>query len=368
MSSQAVGSVLMGLMVTAVLFLPLVVWQYRRYGRFDASRMLWTSAGFIYASAIVAFTVFPLPEFTPGFCAAERTSPQLDPLRFPTEVAGLVADAGPSALLTDWLVWEFALNIVLFIPFGLIVRRVFEWPRGVVFFAGFVTSFLIEVTQATGNWGLMPCPYRVADVTDLFTNTTGAAVGIVLEKITPRLLSRKSHLLSQRDRARPVTHGRRILGMLLDTWYLSLAVIAGGTVVSAAYTISHGGPAEQLTSEQLLDLERLIFVGAGLAALLTAVLPACLTNGASLGQRTVYLVPVSNDGHGWQLAVRSVVVQGSAAVLLSAGFPWVLLVSCLGAGSLVSACMSVRGISCIVAGCDIQDSRSVTPEAPVRPV
>ena len=35
--------------------MPLLVWQYRRYGRFDALRMLWTTAGFIYATAIVAF-------------------------------------------------------------------------------------------------------------------------------------------------------------------------------------------------------------------------------------------------------------------------------------------------------------------------
>lgn len=368
MSSQVVGSVFIGLVVTAVLFLPLVVWHYRRYGRFDASRMLWTSAGFIYASAIVAFTVFPLPEFTPGFCATEHTSPQLDPLRFPTELASLVADAGPGTLLTDWLVWEFALNIVLFIPFGVIVRRVFEWPRGIVFFAAFGTSLLIETTQATGNWGLMPCPYRLADVTDLFTNSTGAAVGIVLEKITPRLLSRKSHLVSQREQARPVTRGRRILGTLLDTWYLSLAVIAGGTAVFATYTISHGGPTAQLTSEQLLDLERLIFVGAGLAALLTAVLPACVTNGASLGQRTVYLVPVSNDGHRWRLVARAFIVQGSAAILLSIGFPWVLLLPFLGAASLVSTCMSERGISCNVSGCDIEDSRSVISEEAAQPV
>ena len=81
MTAQVFGSILVGLAVSAVLFLPLLVWQYRRYGRFDALRMLWTTAGFIYATAIVAFTVFPLPGSTPGYCAANATEPLLTPLR-----------------------------------------------------------------------------------------------------------------------------------------------------------------------------------------------------------------------------------------------------------------------------------------------
>ena len=166
MTAQVFGSILVGLAVSAVLFLPLLVWQYRRYGRFDALRMLWTTAGFIYATAIVAFTVFPLPEFTPGYCAAHATEPLFDPLRFPRELIALVQTQGPMAVISDWLVWEFTLNMVLFIPFGMIVRRVFEWPRGAILAAALGTSLLIELTQLTGNWGLAPCPYRFADTTE----------------------------------------------------------------------------------------------------------------------------------------------------------------------------------------------------------
>lgn len=358
MTSQVLGSILVGLAVSAVLFLPLVVWQYRRYGRFDALRMLWTAAGFIYASAIVAFTVFPLPEFTPGYCTAHATAPLLDPLRFPKELVDLARAEGPGALLSDWLVWEFTLNMVLFIPFGVLVRRVFEWPRGIVLAAALGTSLLIELTQLTGNWGLAPCPYRFADTTDLFTNTTGAVIGIALEKLTPRLLSSKAHLLSQRDRARPVTRGRRLLGMLLDTWFLSLAAVVGGTIASSAYAVGHGGTGQELTPAQLLELEAWIFHGAALAALLTAVVPAVLTGGASLGQRTVYLTPRPRNAARWRLIVRALVVQGSAAVLLFNGFPWALLIPVWGGIALLSACINARGLSCTITGCGIGDARA----------
>lgn len=362
MTSQVLGSILVGLIVSAVLFLPLVVWQYRRYGRFDGLRMLWTAAGFIYASAIVAFTVFPLPDFTPGYCTAHSTTPLLDPLRFPKDLIAHADQNGAASLLSDWLVWEFALNMVLFIPFGLIVRRVFEWPRGLVLAAAFGTSLLIELTQLTGNWGLAPCPYRFADVTDLFTNTTGAIIGIGLEKITPRLLSTKTHLLSQRDRARPVTRRRRLLGMLLDAWYLALAALIGGTIASTLYAIGNDGTGQELTPTQLLELETWIFHGAALAALLTAVVPAMITDGGSLGQRSVYLAPVPRNAARPRLIARSLITQGSSAMLLSGGFPWVLLIPIWGSVALLSICISARGLSYTVTGCDIRDAR--TPAAP----
>lgn len=366
MRSQVLGSILVGLVVSAVLFLPLVVWQYRRYGRFDALRMLWTAAGFIYASAIVAFTVFPLPEFTPGYCTTRATMPLLDPLRFPKELIDLVRAEGVGSLMSDWLVWEFALNMVLFIPFGLIVRRVFEWPRSVVLAAAFGTSLLIELTQFTGNWGLAPCSYRFADVTDLFTNTTGAIIGIGLERITPRLLSNKAHLLAQRARARPVTRGRRLLGMLLDAWYLSLAAVIGGTIASTLYAIGHGGTGQELTPSQLLELESWIFHGASLTALATAVVPVFITDGASLGQRSVYLVPDPRDGARWRLIARALITQGSAALLMFNGFPWVLLLPIWATIALLSACISVRGLSYIVMGCGIRDARTLFADSDVR--
>lgn len=357
MTAQVFGSILVGLAVSTVLFLPLLLWQYRRYGRSDALRMLWATAGFIYATAIVAFTVFPLPEFTPGYCAAHRTGPLLDPLRFPRELIDLIQTQGPAAVAKDWLIWEFALNMVLFIPFGMIVRRVLEWPRGAVLAAALATSLLIELTQATGNWGLAPCPYRFADTTDLFTNTAGALIGIGLEKATPRLLSTKAHLHAHKDQARPVTRTRRFLGMLLDAWYLTLAAILGGTIGAVIYVLSQGGPG-QLIPEQMLAMQQVIFLAAWLCAMAIVVGPSLAGSGASLGQRTVYVAPTPRGGARWRLLLRALVVQGAVPTGLLLGFPTALLVPLWAAAAVMSVLINPRGLSCALVGCSLRDART----------
>lgn len=357
MIAQFFGSILVGLIVSALLFLPLLVWQYRRYGRFDALRMLWTTAGFVYATAIVAFTVFPLPGFTDGYCAAHGTRPLLDPLRFPRELVELVRSQGPRAVIGDGLVWEFVLNIVLFVPFGLIVRRVMEWPRGTVLAAALGTSLLIELTQLSGNWGLAPCAYRFADTTDLLTNTTGAVAGLGLAAITPRLLSTKAHLFAHRERARPVTRGRRGLGMVLDCWFLVLAAVLGGTAGSTLFTLAQNGGGGALSPEQYLALERTIVTGAWIAALGVIVVPAVIGTGASLGQRTVYLAPVAMNGSRVRLLARALTVQGAMVTALFCGFPSALLVVPLGATTLLAVAVDPRGLSCLLTGCRLRDAR-----------
>lgn len=364
MSEQVVVSVVVGLVVSAVCFLPLVLWQYRRYGRFDGARTAWTVTAFVYAAGLVAFTVFPLPDFSEDYCTAHHVRPLLDPLRFPREVIAVVRERGVIALTGDWVVWEFALNMVLFVPFGLIVRRVFEWSRPTVLGAAVGVSILIELTQLTGNWGLAPCPYRFADVTDLATNSAGAVVGIALERLTPRLLSTKAHLLAQRDRARPVTRGRRLLGMMLDAWYLTGGAAVGGTIAAVVYSVTSRASDADFTASQLLELERVIFTGAWAAAVLVALAPAFIGTGASLGQRTVYLRPVARNAPRMRCLVRGVSVQAVVPTLLFAGFPLAILGPVLLTVAVAAVFVDARGISYRLAGLGLEDVRSglQTPE------
>ncbi|MGX5697450.1 VanZ family protein [Agromyces soli] len=69
---------------------------------------------------------------------------------------------------------EFAANIVLFVPFGLLVAL--AWPRlspWLVIGAGCLTSISIELVQLT-------LPTRFPTVSDVIANTTGAAIGYAL--------------------------------------------------------------------------------------------------------------------------------------------------------------------------------------------
>lgn len=358
METQFMASIAVGLMVTAVLFLPLLIWQYRRWGRFDGLRLLWTAAGFVYAAAIVAFTVFPLPTFSADFCASRRSTLVLDPLRFPRELIELIQTKGLLSASSDWLIWELVLNIVLFVPFGVLARRVLEWPRTAVFIAAVGASLLIESTQYTGNWGFAPCPYRFADPTDLATNTCGALIGIGLERIAPRILSTKTHLESQKESARPITRARRLFGMVLDSWYLLIVAVLSGLGASLLYVLTQGGPGVSLTPAQLLVLEDWIFTGAWLGSIAFIVSSALIGNGASYGQRTVYLSPRPLNGRRWRLLLRALVVQGAIVTGFYLGYLTLFLGLLWAVVAVVSLAATPRGISCMLAGCEIGDSRT----------
>jgi hypothetical protein len=77
--------------------------------------------------------------------------------------------------LSDYMIpSEYALNVLLFVPFGFLVPML--WPRAdrlwAVVPAGLAFSLLIELSQLLNN--------RASDVDDLLMNTLGAAVGFLL--------------------------------------------------------------------------------------------------------------------------------------------------------------------------------------------
>lgn len=355
MHQQLVNSVFIGLMLSAVLFLPLTAWQYRRFGRFDGPRIIWSSAGFTYLTGLIAFTVFPLPSGEQ--CTTQTSRLVLSPWRVPHEIQQILTSEGVMAALASWTLWESVLNVILFVPFGLIVRRVFEAPRAVVFIAAVGVSLAIEATQYTGNWGITSCPYRVADITDLLTNSSGAALGILLERITPRLLSSKKHLLAHRNKARPVNRGRRLLGIAFDTVYIALGTALGGSIGAVSYMAFEFTPGKALTPEQRLHLQESITVGAWATSIVIIILPAVMGNGSSLGQRTVYLAPA--DQRKRKHVLRACSVQGLLVCAFFNGVPTILLVPFGIVAAFTVALITPRGLSYTLASLPISDSRAI---------
>ena len=62
------------------------------------------------------------------------------------------------------------------------LRRVLVWVA-----LGCALSCLIEATQYTGLFGLVPCTYRVVDIDDVIMNTLGAYLGV---RLLPRVARR----------------------------------------------------------------------------------------------------------------------------------------------------------------------------------
>lgn len=224
LAATAIG---IGLVVAVVLFVPFVWLGYRRFGRVSSGMTLTYLAVLVYFFAIWVFTLLPLPDPDTIRCAGRN----LQLLAFVDDIRGALARSGNT--LTDPAVLQLVFNVALFVPLGFFVRFLLRRGVLVALAAGLGTSVFIEFTQGTGVWGLYPCAYRVFDVDDMLTNTTGAVIGSLLalplhrRRLNPALV----------HEPRPVTRGRRLVGMVCDflTAYLVDLVLAVGTQVVLRY-------------------------------------------------------------------------------------------------------------------------------------
>ncbi|WP_456825347.1 VanZ family protein [Cellulomonas sp. P5_E12] len=98
--------------------------------------------------------------------------PQLGPDDGFDLVRTVLAWLGSHGIALTYSATEFTANIVLFVPFGVLVGLLTRLRPWTVVGLGLATSAVIELAQ------LMFLPDRVADVRDLVANTLGTAVGV----------------------------------------------------------------------------------------------------------------------------------------------------------------------------------------------
>jgi glycopeptide antibiotics resistance protein len=165
--------------LTFVFAAPFISRQYSRFGRFAGWPALMAAAVVLYASALVAFTLFPFPNFAGGFCAKhEGTSHwQLQPFASLDDVTAHASNHTFVQTLTSGVFLQALMNVIFFVPLGFFLAYRSRRSLPTTTLVAFVVSLSIELTQGTGLWGLAPCPYRLADVDDLLTNTGGAILG-----------------------------------------------------------------------------------------------------------------------------------------------------------------------------------------------
>jgi len=361
MIQQALQSALVGLIIAVICFVPYMVYQYRRYGQFSASRMVWMVALLVYGTALVTYTLFPLP--SQAWCAVPHEGLLvLDPTVYFRDMWQMHAD-GTSwmGVATSWTALQMALNVLLFMPLGVIVRHL--WKLGVAraTLLGLGISLLIELTQLTGNWFTAACAYRVADINDVWNNTLGAFLGAVIALLTPRLAADANVLEEMRAFAKPVTRGRRWAGMLIDAVSLGVTWLGVSAVLAVGYFVIVGDTSAD--RQAAVAFNQLITAVADLCCFAVVVVFALVGSGASLGQRLVYLKPVPTRRRGrlW-LLVRALAVQGVALALVL----WTSSLGLIGVAWLGLAIVWVvfqrRGLSYALAGCQIVDAR---PNAPV---
>lgn len=361
-------AVLLGSAAFVVLFVPILALQSRRYGGLNAARLLGAAAFSVYCVALVAYTVLPLP--TREWCATHEVGHNLHPFASLDDIRTATAGAGIRGTLTSFAFLQVAFNVVLFVPWGVFMRRYFGLGFITTVLSGFLASFAIEVTQGTGSLGLLGCAYRVADIDDIITNTTGALLGAIVAPVLLGWMPSAERLESRRGHPRPITRTRRLAGMLVDG-VLFTAVGASLTLtyrMVVAYGLGRPMPGDDDWFNQAVP---------ALVALVTVVIvPALIGSGASLGQRTMWLEPQFGRQRRLRALLRAATGFGAyATVSAMEKFPgiigtgWGDLLDTIGTVFIVVTIAAVvfgssrRGLSFRLSGADLIDARA-TGQAP----
>ena len=283
-------SIIIGAAVFLLLFIPGLIWQYVRYGQFTARRMIGWLAVCVYGSALVVYTFVPLPSDGAAWCAEYAARANTNPFQFVDDIRRKTAGMSLTQSARSPVVLQVVFNVVLFVPFGAILRRYFG--RGVVFTtaAGLLTSLAIESLQYTGLLGIYPCAIRVADVDDVITNTLGALIGALLAPAFLWWMPSAKRASEKRLQPRKVTVWRRWTGMAIDAALFFILSAA----VSVAYNVYELLARGAVSQEQP---QWVLIVSVVLPVLSVFVVPAAGGRGASAGQKIVWLTPKWVDGN-----------------------------------------------------------------------
>ncbi|MEU6152063.1 VanZ family protein [Actinosynnema sp. NPDC047251] len=307
MTESIVAFILFALVVPLAV-LPWVHRQYRRFGRLRGWSALVAAAGVLYGCGLVAFTLFPLPVVGPDFCTGRRFSDSWQ-LQLFASLDDILRDGSPA-------LWQVLLNVVLFLPMGFLLR--YRFGRGLFtsVAVGVLVSTSVEFVQGSAVLGLYPCPYRLADVDDILTNTTGTAVGWLLAIPLARLLP-PANAEHDPDLAPPglPRRGLAFAGDLLVfelTQFAILVVLALSGDTTRALT-------ESPRFTTLLSAVTLTFY--------TLVVPLLRADRATPGQVVFHLAlqRVNGGPAPWYAVVVRFVVWWVPVLVLS--FGWVLLLA-----------------------------------------
>jgi glycopeptide antibiotics resistance protein len=278
---EAELSLLLFVGLLPLLVAPFLAWVYRRYRYPAPAPTLLAVASGLYASALVSFTTFPLPEAPEGFCTQRRIEDywQLIPGNSLGPVAELAREVGWVETLSSGVFLQVAFNVVFFMPLGFLLAYWARRSLAVTALVGLGVSLLIETSQGTGLWGLYPCPYRLADVDDLIANTAGAALGWLLGWGLTRIAPYREP--EPRTDASNPTVRRRTLAAGLDMMIVVVATFATDIVVQVGATVR--GAQLDATSAVWTAVQ------VGVGALLLLLLPLVRADRATPGQLTVLL-------------------------------------------------------------------------------
>jgi glycopeptide antibiotics resistance protein len=203
--------------VGLLVLVPLVLLHYFRFGRVEPRRAFVLYGLLLYGLVALALIFLPFPSDVAKLCTGDQML-STAPFQWVTDMSNNMAANGRSGILAMVRSQAFLqqlFNVALFVPLGVVLRKAYGKGPLAVIAISIGLSLAIEVVQYTGNLGFYPCPYRIADVDDLISNTSGGLLGWMLAPaafVVPRLPSSDESAAPDGT----VTLPRRLLGLVAE--------------------------------------------------------------------------------------------------------------------------------------------------------
>lgn len=305
-------------LLAALITIPYIIVQYRRYGAVTPLRVLIVYSFIFYLLCAYFMVILPLP---PMEEVAKYTTPtmQLVPLQCLKEFSlttSLVWN-NPStylAALNEPSLFLIMFNILLTVPFGVYLRYYFSCSWKKTLLLSFLLTLSFESIQLSALFGIYPRPYRLFDVDDLINNTLGGMLGYAL---APTL----AHFLPTREKLDRIslTKGRQVTWLRrMSAFFIDLFIIALLTVITLfILVISNTMSIDSLSTNAL-------YVYAFYAVLCIMVL-SIITHGKTLGKAIVNirLVNAKEKAAAWY----HIIVHYGVIYLLVLPCPYIIFIS-----------------------------------------
>lgn len=277
--------------LAAMITLPYIIMQYRKYGSILPIRVLIVYSFIFYLLCAYFLVVLPLPPIEE---VASYTKPIMQLIPFAslkefTMNSSLIWN-DPATYLTalnEPSLYLIVFNILLTVPFGIYLRYYFQCSWKKTLLLTFLLTLSFECLQLSALFGYYPRPYRLFDVDDLITNTLGGMLGYAITPVFAHFLVSRSRMDEKAyDRGRSVSPLRRVLAFFFD----NLIVLLTTAIITALILFLH--------DEFLLisPANRICFIYLAVVFVYLFILPI-LMHGKTLGKAAVKIKLVTMDGH-----------------------------------------------------------------------
>lgn len=277
--------------LAAMITLPYIIMQYRKYGSILPIRVLIVYSFIFYLLCAYFLVVLPLPPIEE---VASYTKPIMQLIPFAslkefTMNSSLIWN-DPATYLTalnEPSLYLIVFNILLTVPFGIYLRYYFQCSWKKTLLLTFLLTLSFECLQLSALFGYYPRPYRLFDVDDLITNTLGGMLGYAITPVFAHFLVSRNRMDEKAyDRGRSVSPLRRVLAFFFD----NLIVLLTTAIITALILFLHDeflliSPATHICLIYLAVVFVYLFI-----------LPI-LMHGKTLGKAAVKIKLVTMDGH-----------------------------------------------------------------------